>query len=110
MTAFLPDAVALRPLALELARAPDRGGPLAGALLRRLLIVTAELHLAIDALTLQLLLERPQRLVDIVIANDDLHKKLATLPVLSASQTVVKTDSPQAWPAAQAGATSSTSL
>src|SRR5205085_10384713 len=70
----LPDAVALRPLALELARAPDRGGPLAGALLRRLLVMTAELDLAIDALTLQLLLERPQRLVDIVIANDDLHK------------------------------------
>jgi hypothetical protein len=36
--------------------------------------VTAKLHLAIDALTLQLLLERAQRLVDIVVANDDLHK------------------------------------
>jgi hypothetical protein len=37
--------------------------------------MTAELHLAIDALTLQLLLERAQRLVDIIVANDDLHKK-----------------------------------
>jgi hypothetical protein len=36
--------------------------------------MTAELHLAIDALTLQLLLERAQRLVDIIVANDDLHK------------------------------------
>src|SRR5687768_7972741 len=69
-----PAAVALGALALELAGAADRGGALAGALLRRLLVMTAELHLAIDALTLQLLLERPQRLVDIVVANDDLHK------------------------------------
>jgi hypothetical protein len=37
--------------------------------------MTAQLHLAIDALTLQLLLERPQRLVDIIVANDNLHKK-----------------------------------
>jgi len=37
--------------------------------------VTAQLHLAVDALTLQLLLERAQRLVDIIVANDDLHKK-----------------------------------
>jgi hypothetical protein len=37
--------------------------------------MAAQLHLTIDALTLQLLLERPQRLVDIIVANDDLHKK-----------------------------------
>src|SRR4051812_11688492 len=70
----LPGAVALHPLALELARAADGGCALTGALLAGLLVVTAELHLAIDALTLQLLLERPQRLVDIIVANDDLHK------------------------------------
>src|SRR5207253_8583272 len=98
MTAFLPDAVALRPLALELARAPDRGGPLAGALLRRLLIVTAELHLAIDALALQLLLERPQRLVDIVIANDDLHRGSSLSSVCSNSQKRIRRE---ADPAAQ---------
>jgi hypothetical protein len=40
--------------------------------------MTAQLHLAIDALTLQLLLERPQRLVDIIVANDDLHKSRRT--------------------------------
>ena len=47
----------------------------AGALFRRLLVMTAQLHLAVDALALQLLLERAQRLVDIIVANDDLHKK-----------------------------------
>jgi hypothetical protein len=41
--------------------------------------VTAQLHLAVDALALQLLLERAQRLLDIIVANDDLHK----LPSLS---------------------------
>jgi hypothetical protein len=41
--------------------------------------MTAQLHLAIDALALQLLLERAQRLLDIIVANDDLHK----LPSLS---------------------------
>src|SRR5687768_16251830 len=67
-------AVALSPLALELASPADRRGPLAGALLRRLFVMTPELHLAIDALALQLLLQGAQRLVDIVIADDDLHK------------------------------------
>src|SRR5690606_16637098 len=57
--------------------AADRGGPLAGALFRRLFVMTAQLHLAIDALTLQLLLERAQRLVDIIVANDDLHKAVS---------------------------------
>ena len=36
--------------------------------------MTAQLHLAVDALALQLLLERAQRLLDILVANDDLHK------------------------------------
>src|SRR3546814_16739245 len=59
------DLVALHPLALELAGAADSGGTLTRALLARLLIVPAQLHLAIDALALQLLLERAQRLVDV---------------------------------------------
>ncbi len=71
---MLPCAVALDAHALELAGAADGGGTLAGALLGRLFVVTAQLHLAIDAFTLELLLERSQRLVDIVVANDDLHK------------------------------------
>src|SRR5690606_8897881 len=68
------DAVALRALALELAGAADRGGLLARALLARLLVVAAQLHLAVHALALQLLLERAQGLLDIVVADDDLHK------------------------------------
>src|SRR5437868_14906527 len=64
--------VTLGALALQLAGAADRGGPLARALLGRLLVMPAQLHLAIHALALQLLLERAQRLVDIVVANDDL--------------------------------------
>src|SRR3954467_15511775 len=67
-------AFALGALALELAGPADRSRALAGALLRRLLVVTAQLHLAIDALALQLLLERAQRLLDVIVANDDLHE------------------------------------
>src|SRR5205085_8173164 len=67
-------AFALGALALELAGAADRSGALAGALLRRLFVMTAQLHLAVDALALQLLLERAQRLLDVIVANDDLHK------------------------------------
>jgi hypothetical protein len=36
--------------------------------------MTAQLHLAIHAFALELLLESPKRLIDIVIAHDDLHK------------------------------------
>ena len=75
LDAVLPRPVALQPLALKLARTPNRCRTLTGALFRWLFVMTAQLHLAIDALTLQLLLERAQRLVDIIIANDDLHKK-----------------------------------
>src|SRR4029078_2033063 len=66
--------VALRALALELARPADRGRLFARALLARLLVVAAQLHLAVHALALQLLLERAQGLLDIVVADDDLHK------------------------------------
>ena len=37
--------------------------------------MTTQLHLAINAFALQLFLERAQRLIDIIVANDDLHKK-----------------------------------
>src|SRR5205085_7290520 len=67
-------AFALGALALELAGAADRGGALTGALFRRLFVMTAQLHLAVDAFALQLLLERAQRLLDVIVANDDLHK------------------------------------
>ena len=67
-------AFALGALALELAGAADRRGALTRPLFRRLLVMTAQLHLAVDALALQLFLERAQRLLNIVVANDDLHK------------------------------------
>tara|TARA_B100000408_G_C10122268_1_gene150631 strand:+ start:145 stop:522 length:378 start_codon:yes stop_codon:yes gene_type:complete len=73
---FLANAVAFHPLALQLAGAANGSGLFAGALLARLFEVTTQLHFAINALTLQLLLESPESLVDIVIANDDLHKTL----------------------------------
>ncbi|SBV33421.1 protein of unknown function [uncultured Sphingopyxis sp.] len=69
----LLDTVALHPLALHLAGAADGGGVLAGTLFAGLLVMTAQLHFAIHALTLQLLLERAKGLVDIIVANDDLH-------------------------------------
>ena len=43
-------------------------------LLRRLLVVTAHPHLAIQAFALHLLLQRAQRLIDIVVANLNFHR------------------------------------
>jgi hypothetical protein len=36
--------------------------------------VTAQLHLAVHALTLQLLLKRAESLIDIIVADENLHK------------------------------------
>jgi hypothetical protein len=67
------EAVALRALACDLAGSADRFGLLAGSLLGGLLVMVAKLHFAKDALALQLLLERPKGLIDIVVANENLH-------------------------------------
>jgi hypothetical protein len=64
---------ALQLLAGQLARATHGFGLLASLLLRRLLVMTAELHLAENTLTLHLLLERLESLIDIIIANENLH-------------------------------------
>ena len=72
-------AFALQALALQLAEAADGLGPLARPLFARLLVMATELHLAEDALTLHLLLQRLQRLVDVVVANDDLQRLLRFL-------------------------------
>ena len=64
---------ALHFLARELARPADGLGPLAGLLDRRLLEMLLELHLAEDAFALKLLLQRPERLIDIVVADQYLH-------------------------------------
>ena len=76
--------VALKPLALHLARAADRSGLFAGALFRRLLVVPAQLHFAVNAFALQLFLERAQRLIDIVVANHDLHAAVLSIHVIGA--------------------------
>jgi hypothetical protein len=35
--------------------------------------MAAELHLAEDAFALQLFLQRPERLIDVIFANENLH-------------------------------------
>ncbi len=66
-------AFALQALAQQLAIAPLGLGALALAALRGLLEVAAELHFPEDALALHLLLQRAQGLIDIVVADVDLH-------------------------------------
>ncbi len=67
------EAFALQALALKLAGAADGLGGFAGAALGRLLEMAAQLHFAKNTLALHLLLERFQRLVDIVVTNENLH-------------------------------------
>src|SRR5258705_9726435 len=66
-------AFALQLLAGELARAAHGFRFFAGLFLGGLLIMTAELHLAENTLALHLLLQRLEGLIDIVIANENLH-------------------------------------
>ena len=66
-------AFALGALAGELTGTTNGLSLLTSLLLRRLLVVVPELHLTENAFALQLLLQRAQRLVDIVIANNYLQ-------------------------------------
>src|SRR3954462_8443343 len=66
-------AFALQLLAGQLARTAHGFGLFASLLLGGLLVVTAELHHAENPLALHLLLQRLEGLVDIVIANENLH-------------------------------------
>ena len=66
------------------ARASDGFCLLAGLAFRRFFIRLAALHLAKDALALQLLLEDPESLIDIVVANDDLQNVSNLLLALGA--------------------------
>src|SRR3569623_1848068 len=66
-------AFALHLLAGELAGPADRLGLLARLFLGRLLVMTAQLHLAENALALHLLLERLESLIDVIVANENLH-------------------------------------
>lgn len=67
-------AFALQPLADQLARAPNRFGLLAGSLLGRLLIELPALHLPEGAFPLHFLFQRAQRLLDVVVADNDLDQ------------------------------------
>src|SRR5208283_5536121 len=66
-------AFALHLLAGQLAGAANGFGLFAGALFGGLFIMAAQLHFAENALTLHLLLERLEGLIDIVVANENLH-------------------------------------
>jgi hypothetical protein len=67
------ETLALRTLASELAGAAHRFRLLTGSLFRWLLVVAAKLHLAEDALSLHLFLQRLEGLVDVIITNKNLH-------------------------------------
>src|SRR5438128_12017279 len=66
-------AFALQLLAGQLARAAHGFGLFTGLLLGGLFVVPAELHLAENPLALHLLLQRLEGLIDIVIADENLH-------------------------------------
>src|SRR6266536_3137608 len=65
------EAFALQPLAFQLAGAADSLSRLAGPALGRLLVMPPQLHLAEDPFPLHLLLERLQRLIDIVVTHQN---------------------------------------
>src|SRR5215831_18938368 len=67
------ETLALHALARELARPANRFRLFAGLLFGGLFVVAAELHLAENALALHLLLQRLEGLVDIVVADENLH-------------------------------------
>jgi len=64
---------ALGAFAGELASAANGLSAFAGFLLGRLFVVIAKLHFAEDAFALHLLLQRFQRLIDVVVPDYDLH-------------------------------------
>src|SRR6201994_954177 len=66
-------AFTLELLAGQLARAAHGFGLFAGLLLGGLFVMAAELHLAENPLALHLLLQRLEGLINIVIANKNLH-------------------------------------
>jgi hypothetical protein len=71
-----------------LARAPDRFSLFAGLAHRWFFIRPAPLHLAKNALALQLLFENPKSLIDIVVANKYLQNFSNLLSALNARQAI----------------------
>ena len=66
-------AFALGTFARQFAGTPDRFGLFTRPLFRRFFVVITKLHFAEDALTLHLLFQGLQRLIDIVVSNYNLH-------------------------------------
>ena len=62
-------------LARKLAGAADRFRLFSRLFFRWFFVVAAELHLAENALTLHLLLQRLQGLVDVVVADENLNQR-----------------------------------
>ena len=65
---------ALSALARQLAGAAHRLRAFTGALFRGLLVMIAALHFAESAFPLHLLFERLQRLIDVVVAYENLYQ------------------------------------
>jgi hypothetical protein len=63
----------LHPLAQQLAIAANRFGSFAGSPFRRFLVVAPQLHFSEHPLALHFLLQGSQSLIDVVVANEDLH-------------------------------------
>ena len=66
-------AFALSVLTRQFAGAANGFGLFAGTLLRRLFVKVPQLHFTEYALTLQLLFQSAESLINIVVTNDDLH-------------------------------------
>ncbi len=67
------ETFALNPLALHFPGAADGFGRFAGAAFGGFFVVPAEFHFAEHAFALKLFFERLQRLVDVIVANENLH-------------------------------------
>jgi hypothetical protein len=67
------EAFALQALALHLPRPAHRFGGFPRATLRRLLEMATQLHFTENTFPLHLLLERLERLINIVVTNENLH-------------------------------------
>jgi hypothetical protein len=69
----LLEALAFQPLAFQLTGPAHGFRGFAGAALRRLFVMPTQLHLAENTLPLHLLLERLQRLIDVIVTHENLH-------------------------------------
>lgn len=74
------EALALQPLALQLAGAAHGFRRLTRTTLRRLFVMPPQLHLTEDSFPLHLLLERLERLIDVVVTHEDLHLAAYSYP------------------------------